>query len=470
MLNYDDTIAIDEVSAAPALRHTLRRRVRHALLTHAADAPRVVRVTIDLDAVDPLEWLRAQSHSEQLYWSGRSVASAAAAVGVAERLQTTTNADPDRTALEQQLQARFNQVDPDVAVRYYGGWAFDPAQPLDDGWSTFGTQRFVLPRFELRTEASGTATLACNLILPRDGRRTETILNAIDQLVWPAGAAPVDLPAAVARTNRPRRDAWLRMVRWALDRIDDAALDKVVLARRSTFDFLDTLPPADLLHRLHAATPNCFHFLFQPVDATAFVGASPERLVGRCGNRVQTEAVAGTRSRGDSAQADAALRNELLESEKDRREHAFVADAIRQRLEALCTMVEQDRAASEMRLARGRHLRSEFQGRLRDDVSTFDVLRALHPTPAIGGVPTEAAVRAIRDQEPFARGWYAGPVGWIGPDEAEFAVAIRSGLVRDNTLALYSGAGIVDGSVPEAEWDEIEQKIGDFAAVIDLAS
>lgn len=469
MLDYDDTIAIDEVDAAPALRQTLRRRVQRALTTRSTQGPRVVCVTVNVDAVNPLEWLRAQSHPEQLYWGGRSVASAVAAVGVADRLQAATDADPDQPALDQQLQTRFDQADADAAIRYYGGWAFDPEQPLDGGWSAFGTHRFVLPRFELRADTSGEATLACNLILPRDTDRAEAIFDAIDQLVWPADASPVDLPAAVARTNRPRRAAWLRMVRWALDRIDDGALDKVVLARQSTFDFLDSLAPADLLHRLHTATPNCFHFLVQPEDATAFVGASPERLVCRQGDRVLTEAVAGTRSRGDSARADAALRDELMESEKDRREHAFVADAIRQRLEALCTTVEQDRSASEMRLARGRHLRSQFQGRLHNGVSTLDVVRRLHPTPAIGGVPTEAAVRAIRDQEPFVRGWYAGPVGWIGPDEAEFAVAIRSGLVRDNTLALYSGAGIVEGSEPEAEWDEIEQKIGDFAAVLDLS-
>ncbi|NBB72314.1 MAG: isochorismate synthase, partial [Bacteroidetes bacterium] len=102
--------------------------------------------------------------------------------------------------------------------------------------------------------------------------------------------------------------------------------------------------------------------------------------------------------------------------------------------------------------------------------TTLDAVHALHPTPAIGGVPTEDALQAIRAQEPFARGWYAGPVGWIGPDAAEFAVAIRSGLIRDNTLALYSGAGIVDGSAPDSEWEEIEQKISDFAAVLDLTS
>ena len=470
MLDYDDTIAIDEVDAAPALRQTLRHRVKHALAGRSADAPRLMRVTVELDAIDPLVWLRAQSHHEQLYWAGRAGDSAVAAVGTADRLQAAPTIDRNRATLQQQLETRLDQADPEAPVRYYGGWAFDPAQPLDDGWNAFGTHRFVLPRFELRLDASGAASLACNLILPRDTHRSEVILDAVDQLVWPADTAPVDLPAAVARTNRPQRGAWLRMVRWALDRIDDDALDKVVLARQATFDFLDTLAPADLLHRLHIATPNCFHFLFQPEEATAFVGASPERLVSRCGDRVLTEAIAGTRSRGDSAHADAALRDELLESEKDRREHAFVADAIRQRLEALCTTVEQDPAASEMRLARGRHLRSQFQGHLRNGVSSFDVVRALHPTPAIGGVPTEAAVRVIRDQEPFARGWYAGPVGWIGRDEAEFAVAIRSGLVRDNTLALYSGAGIVDGSVPEDEWDEIEQKIGDFAAVLDLSA
>ena len=469
MLDYDDAIAIDEVEAAPTIRRAIRRRVERALERPRGSGPQITRVTIDVGAIDPLAWLQAQSLSEQLYWSGRGEGTTVAAVGAAERLQDTAHGDEKRTALEQPLRTRFAQVEGDVPIRYYGGWSFDPSQPLDDGWDVFGTHRFVLPRFELRAADAGT-TLSCNLILPRDAHCIDTILDQVEQLAWPASYPAIDLPAAVARTNQPDRTAWLRMVRWALDAIAEDQLEKVVLARQSTFDFLDTLAPVDLLHRLHAATPNCFHFLFQPTEATAFVGASPERLFRRRGGRVFTEAVAGTRSRGDSAQADAALRDELLESEKDRREHAFVADAILQRLEALCTTVEQDGAASELRLARGRHLRSKFEGQLCDGVTSLDVLRTLHPTPAIGGVPTDAAVQAIRAQEPFARGWYAGPVGWIGPNAAEFAVAIRSGLVRDNTLALYSGAGIVDGSIPEAEWDEIEQKIGDFAAVLDLAS
>jgi menaquinone-specific isochorismate synthase len=86
-------------------------------------------------------------------------------------------------------------------------------------------------------------------------------------------------------------------------------------------------------------------------------------------------------------------------------------------------------------------------------------MTALHPSPAVGGVPPGKALEYIREHEPFDRGWYAGPVGWIGPNSSEFAVAIRSGLVHDNTLSLYSGAGIVDGSTPEDEWNEIDTKL-----------
>ena len=142
-------------------------------------------------------------------------------------------------------------------------------------------------------------------------------------------------------------------------------------------------------------------------------------------------------------------------------------DAIRSTLDALCTSTRMPQHRTEMRLSKGRHLHSRIEGRLREGVSTARLLTALHPTPAVGGVPTGAALDLIRECEDFDRGWYAGPVGWIGADDAEFAVAIRSGLVEDDRLSLYSGAGIVRGSEPEAEWDEIEQKIENFLSLVD---
>lgn len=115
-----------------------------------------------------------------------------------------------------------------------------------------------------------------------------------------------------------------------------------------------------------------------------------------------------------------------------------------------------------MRLARRMHLFAGMWGVLSDKVSDADLMRALHPTPAVGGVPTKVAMEAIAHHEPFDRGWYAGPVGWIGANASEFAVGIRSALVERNRIALYAGAGIVEGSTAEGEWEEIEQKISDF--------
>jgi menaquinone-specific isochorismate synthase len=470
MLEYEDTIAPGEMRAALAVRRRLVHRVKRAFSSRTnGSAPHVVRLVVDVGPVDPFAWLHAQPAAERLYWSGRNGEAAVAAVGAAEVLRADAPSVSNRS-LDQHLRMRFAHADnASCALRYYGGWAFDPVQPLENGWDAFGTYRFVLPRFELRTTGEQ-ATLICNLVRPHDEDRLDAICAQVERLAWPATPPALTLPSAAARTDRPDQTAWRHMVARALDAIAANDLQKVVLARQSVFDFIDALAPVELLRRLHATTSNCFHFMIQPRDAIAFVGASPERLFRRVGRRVQTEAIAGTRSRGDSAQTDAALRNELLESKKDRREHAYVVRAIRDHLAALCTSVHEEASASELRLARGRHLRSQFEGRLQDGVTTLDVLRTLHPTPAIGGVPTEKALQSIRMQEPFARGWYAGPVGWIGPDDAEFAVAIRSGLVRDNTLTLYSGAGIVDGSVPGQEWDEIEQKISDFAAVLDLTS
>ena len=241
-----------------------------------------------------------------------------------------------------------------------------------------------------------------------------------------------------------------------------------MLARRAELGFAEELDGIHLAEELLAATPGCFHFYVEPVEGTAFLGASPERLFRREGRFVRSEAVAGTRPRGASSEDDDDLRDDLLGSEKDRSEHGFVEVGIREALGPLCGEIEVEGGVSEMKLASRRHLVSRVDGVLREGVTDAEVLRALHPTPAVGGYPGAEALEGIRDLEPFDRGWYAGPVGWIGADASEFAVGIRSGLVRGRTLALFSGAGIVAGSKPEEEWVEIEQKIEDFTGAVGL--
>lgn len=460
------------IDKADAVHDALIARVREALGSRTNGAPRVARVQVVLPrTVDPLAWLRVQAEGAAAYWSARNEEAAVATLGAADVVESRER-PVSYERLQQQLGERLAGTD--APVRYYGGLRFDAAYPqsengLEEPWAAFGTYRFVLPRFELLAE-EGKAVLACNLVLPRDRDRDERLVDRIRRLALPQTAPPVSIPAPLGRTDVPDRQGWTQMVRWALDAIDDRALDKVVLARRVALNLGTPLNPFLVLRHLKQATPGCFHFAMRPAPGTTFIGASPERLFRQTGDRVVSEAVAGTRPRGETAEADAALRDELLESPKERREHAFVQKAIRERLETLCTQVEAPDTPSDLALARGRHLHAPLTGTLRPETTPLDLLDALHPTPAVGGVPTDEALAAIRAQEPFDRGWYAGPVGWIGADAAEFAVAIRSGLVRESRLALFSGAGIVDGSVPEQEWDEIEQKIGDFASVLGLSS
>ena len=466
MIDSDYIIAPETVSDPAHVRQLLAGQVRRLLTGpngQRASEKHIIRLVLRLDRVDPFRWLQAQDAPARLYWSDREGSVETAAVGQADVCMSPAPAGFE--AMRQHLAPVLDSCD--ARVRYYGGLRFDPAQPAEAAWSAFGAYRFVLPRFELRCHDDG-ATLICNLVLPHDTTRCDAILAQIDRLALPALGLAGNVPMPIARTDRPDAAGWRRIIEGALTAFTETRLDKVVFAREASFGFSEDLDPVALLEKLKAGTPDCFHFFFQPEEGVAFVGASPERLFRRQGRIVDSEAVAGTRPRGASASDDARLLEELLQSDKDRREHEYVRISMQEELAPLAEEFYLDAEPSEMKLASGRHLVSLVRATLRDGVSSLDVLKALHPTPAVGGYPTTDAIAAIRAQEPFDRGWYAGPVGWIGPGAAEFAVGIRSGLVQPRTLSLYSGAGIVTGSTPEAEWDEIEHKIIDFIKVLGL--
>jgi menaquinone-specific isochorismate synthase len=313
-------------------------------------------------------------------------------------------------------------------------------------------------------QRQGDATrLICNLAFPEDSEGIPAILEALDALSTGTEAdydEPIDAP--LAREDFPGREQWDSSIRWSLQAFEDLRLEKIVLARKTVLSFASQLDPVMLLDRVRSIANDCYHFLFQPEKGSAFIGVTPERLLSRSGRYIATEAVAGTRPRGESPAADAELIDQLLRSEKDRREHAYVRQSVAAAMAPLCTSFQQDEEVSVMKLARRLHLFSSMWGMLSDKVSDADLLRALHPTPAVGGVPTKVAMEAIAHHEPFDRGWYAGPVGWIGANASEFAVGIRSALVERSRISLFGGAGIVEGSTADGEWEEIEQKVSDF--------
>lgn len=430
----------------------------------SADGPRrIVRIERAIPAVDLIARLAARSAETKWYWAARDNAWAVAGAGAA-----WTCAEMGTAALTiatQRIDELLAESGP--RVRVYGGLRFDAGRDVAEVWQPFAAAQFFVPRLELLREGER-FTLSCHVLLPDDAVRPERA-DALRVLMMadeePDGDAPFD-SGIVARADTPNRAVWNENVATCLSAFERGAAEKVVLARQSDFLADEPVRPLALLCAIGLGTPNSYHYCFQPVEGVAFVGASPERLYRRESGRIETEALAGTRPRGATPEEDARLGAELLASDKEQREHAHVSRSIGAVLRELCANIEQG-TPTLSRLGHYQHLLTPLHAELRAGVNDQALLRGLHPTPAVGGVPRETAIARIRELEGFDRGWYTGPIGWIGRDGAEFAVAIRSALVHDATISVYTGAGIVPGSNADAEWRELENKLADFRSVLE---
>lgn len=424
-----------------------------------------MREEIAVGDVDPFHWLQSQSASEKLLWSSRDHDEVCAGTGCCHLLAGDSVAFPARLFSEgRKVLAAFGGRRP----RYFGGFAFSETSVDEAPWPRFGLSRFAIPRFELQRRNRNTF-LACNLYFQRNVHLSaDTILDELHSLNLRA-PSPGRLPPIVGRDDFPNRDGWEANVLAALDLIGAGILDKVVLARKAVYRFASPVEAAHILAVLRPVTNTCYHFLFQPDANAAFMGTTPECLYRREGGELRTEALAGTRPRDENREKDEALANELLRNPKERHEQELVRRDLLRQLHLLSASVSADETPELLRLERKQHLISRIRATLRPGTGDAEVLKSLHPTPAVGGSPRVNALKEIPRLEPFSRGWYAAPVGWFGDDAAEFAVAIRSGLVRGDKVNVYSGAGIVQGSDPVAEWQEIENKISDFVKVTSTA-
>ena len=344
--------------------------------------------------------------------------------------------------------------DGDPGIRVFGGCRFDAASHNSSDWADFPDEYFFVPKAEI-IRSGGRTTLAVNL------SDNETDLSDVSnwlERLGDTGAAP--RPGVLTRWDQPNFTGWAEAVDRALQEFQSGPLEKVVLARKSCLELTETITPFALVEILAGGAPACFHFCLQPTaNSGAFLGASPELLFRREGARLESEAVAGTRPRSLDTVEDERLESQLLKMSKEQLEHRLVVDSLETTFCELCADFSQDTAPSVLKLSRVQHLRTAFSGELKDGVGDDAILRAFHPTPATCGSPCAAAARFIAVNELFDRGWYAGPVGFVSRDEAEFAVAIRSMLWLGRKTHVYAGAGIVDGSESEREWSELEDKI-----------
>ncbi|MBM3289380.1 MAG: hypothetical protein FJY92_04440, partial [Candidatus Hydrogenedentes bacterium] len=293
---------------------------------HSAKPRRVVRCEVPVDGVDPLTWLEAQGDRSRGYWCDRERQFELAGVGTADIITAEVLTDYD--ALFDHLRACIASVHPHL--HYYGGMRFNLTTPPSEKWTPFGAYRFVLPKFEVLARGDQTY-LACNAMLRDEHPELlASLLGQLDALPFPGHGGPAEAPRPRSRTDAPDRPAWCERVERTLRAVRDGAIEKAVLARESSFTFDAPIDPVALLRRLGAS--RSYRFCFQPRPGVAFIGVSPERLYKRQDRYIRTEAVAGTCPNTGDALADTALANALIESDKDRREHRYVLDAVRAEL------------------------------------------------------------------------------------------------------------------------------------------
>jgi isochorismate synthase len=441
------------------------RRMRHG------DGPRLVSVSTRLadPSVDPVGTVCASRRDGEPWFALEQPdrdGLAIAGLGSAHAIEA---AGPDRFAeasrrwRELRAEAECDPVDgpPGSGLAAFGGFAFAPDGGASPDWRGFAPGSMLVPEVSLARQGGATWLTVNAEVSPGDTR--EDVMKRIERRLGSvrSGALPLFDPHPTGRYEvaSPMPPAHFEeAVSRAVQRIRAGEFQKVVLAREVDVHAPAAHDPAAVFGLLREAFDSSYIYAVGRGDAT-FVGASPELLIRRQGQRATTVALAGSARRSADPAVDDHLGEQLLRSDKDREENAIVARRIARTLRPFAVWVTAAREPVVVRVANIQHLAAPIRAQLAAPMDAVELAGRLHPTPAVGAEP-DSALSIIPALEGFDRGWYAGAVGWTDASgDGEFLVALRCALLRGAGARCYAGCGIVRDSDPAAELAETEVKL-----------
>lgn len=357
---------------------------------------------------------------------------------------------------ENTLQSGLLNIDGTGAITF-GGFSFDSntVKPLSL-WEHYGAYLFFVPKF-LLTQTGDQTYITSTMIVDPDmdadivhsyseerERMIQTVRGRLKSIVIPQ----------IANQVEPGVADWKHAVQNTINDIQRDEVEKVVLARHMQVNFNEGLPADVVLYNLSEQQQSSFIFSLESASES-FVGATPERLVKKHSTQVFSACLAGSTPRGKTKEEDIVLEQELLKDTKNLAEHQYVVQMISEDLSTVCTKITMPDQPTVMKNRHIQHLYTPVEGTCTRETSILDMVEALHPTPAMGGSPREKAIEKINHYEQFDRGLYAAPIGWMDTKgNGDFAVAIRSALLKSNQACLFAGCGIVEDSTPESEYSE----------------
>lgn len=410
----------------------------------AAPGIRIYDIPFPLnDAFDALGWLASQPVWPQFYWQQRNGDEEAAVLGAVAAFSSLESA-------QQFLHQHDNHPD----LRIWGLNAFEPQRG-----------NLLLPRLEWR-RCAGVASLRLHLCSDVSLREDAAQAAAFISSLAPVKPLPALRLNLTGEQHWPDKAGWIDLIKLATQTIAGKDLDKVVLARATDLQFPQSVNAAAVMASSRRLNLNCYHFFMAFSAECAFLGSSPERLWRRRDTALRTEALAGTVANHPEDHRAWQLGDWLMKDDKNQRENMLVVEDICQRLQG-CTQTLDVLPPQVLRLRKVQHLRRCIWTELNQADDTLCLMQ-LQPTAAVAGIPRELAREFIQQNEPFEREWYAGSAGYLSLRQSEFCVSLRSAKISANVVRLYAGAGIVRGSDPELEWQEIDNKAAGLRTLLQM--
>lgn len=417
-----------------------------------------------IDSTDPFHFFasgRELFFGERFFWKDPEGESFISGLGICGQIQSDQGADRffhvekewKRFMDHALIFNEFNVNGTGPAI--FGGFSFDPEKQKTALWSKFSGALFHIPKYMLSV-IKGETYFTTNVICTQhdDASLFDKITKERRDVLIAADRKPELEKLNLEQIVEIEPEAWKTTVADVVKGLPGSELKKVVLARELRLHFTDIIQAERVLCNLLEEQKDSFTFAFES-NGDCFIGASPERLVKKAGDSLFSACLAGSIGRGSSPEEDVALGQELLTDQKNLIEHQYVVDMIKEAMQQTCDEVILPHEPTLMKMKYIQHLYTPVIGKNRAGTSLLHLVNRLHPTPALGGLPKQAAVVKIREVEQLDRGYYAAPLGWLDyRGNGEFAVAIRSALIQGKEASLFAGCGVVADSNAESEYNE----------------
>lgn len=417
--------------------------------------------TIEVNGLSSIAFFEAgESYKGQrFYWQNREKTFTLVGLGHAHVIKSSSVSNRFEEVDQQwnHLCSKIVNEEHDLQPILFGGFSFDPENQIHSEWEMFPSAYFAVPSFQLVIRDD---RVFISIHLVTSEKDTQHLFDELrserDNLIHAAQVKELKPYAKPVVTELEERfkELYLDAVTHVTKLIHEGEAQKVVIARSLALTFAEEVSSPSAMYHVSKEQPESFLFGLELAD-NLFFGATPERLVKVENRKALSTCLAGSIKRGHTAIEDQHLGTELLSDSKNREEHQYVVDMISDVFSQYCEQVKVPKYPKLMKIRDIQHLYTPVEGQLKKGHGLLQLVKDLHPTPALGGEPRGDAMKIIRMVEQMNRGYYAAPVGWIDAQgNGEFAVAIRSALLNKEQAYLYAGGGIVADSDATSEYAE----------------